>query len=166
MDPNIIVAALPEILTQILGFLIVFFILKKYAFGTVFEMLDTRQKAIAALIEEAENKGIALESLKKEYEQKLYNIEQEAHLKIQVAVTEGQRIATEIREKAHADATAQLEYAKQEIKRETESARALVRQEVVELSSLMASKLIARNLSSADNEKYVLDLLSQTGEIL
>jgi hypothetical protein len=29
----------------------------------------------------------------------------------------------------------------------------------------MAGKLIARNLSSEENEKYVLDLLSHTGEL-
>jgi F-type H+-transporting ATPase subunit b len=165
MDPNVILEALPEIVTQMLGFVAVFLILKKYAFGTVFQMLDERQKTIAATIEEAEQKKLEFESLKKGYEEKLYSIEQEAHSKIQVAVTEGQRIAAEIREKAHHDAAAQLEYAKLEIRRETESARALVRQEVVELSALMAGKLIAKNLSNEENEKYVLELLNQTGEL-
>jgi F-type H+-transporting ATPase subunit b len=165
MDPNVILAALPEILTQMIGFLAVYLILKKYAFGTVFQMLDERQRTIASSIEDAEQKKVELESLKRDYEQKLYGIEQEAHLKIQSAVAEGQRVAAGIREKAHAEAAAQLEHAKQEIQRETETARALVRQDVVELSALMAGKLIARNLSSEENEKYVLDLLSHTGEL-
>jgi F-type H+-transporting ATPase subunit b len=165
MDPNVIVAALPEILTQLFGFLAVFFVLKKYAFGTVFQMLDERQKTIASAIEDAEQKSLELESLKQDYELKLYTLEQDGHHKIQVAIAEGERIAAEIREKAHSDAAAQLDHAKSEIQRETESARALVRQEVVELSALMAGKLIAKNLSNEDNEKYILDLLSKSGEL-
>lgn len=165
MDLNVILAAIPEILTQLLGFLIVFFILKKYAFGAVFDILNDRQKIIAAIIEESEQKRAELESLKKDYETKLYSVEQQAHLKIQEAIAEGERIANEIREKAKLDAVAQLEYAKREIQRETDSVRALVKQEVVELSTLMAGKLIEKNLSTEENEQYVLTLLSQIGEI-
>jgi len=165
MDLNVIIAAIPEILTQLLGFLVVFYILKKYAFGSVFEILSERQKTIAAIIEESEQKRAELEALKKEYESRLYNVEQQAHLKILEAVSEGERIASEIREKAKLDAAAQLEYAKKEIQRETESVRALVKQEVVELSTLIASKLIEKNLSNEENEQYILNLLSQVGEI-
>jgi F-type H+-transporting ATPase subunit b len=145
--------------------LAVFFILKKFAFGAVFQMLDERQGVIASLIEEAEQKAAELESVKKDYEQRLCNLDQEGHQRIQVAIAEGERIAGEIREKAQLDAAVQLEYAKKEIQRETESARAMVQKEVIELSVLMAGKLITKNLSNEENERFVLDLLSQTGEI-
>jgi len=162
MDPKVILAALPEILTQLIAFLVVFLILKKYAFGAIFRVLDERQEKIAASIQEVEDKRLELETLKKEYVQKLQDIEHEGRLRIQAAVTEGEQIAVDIREEARVDAAIQLERAKQEIRRETEGARALMRQEIVELSSLMAGKLIAKNLTNAENEKYVLELLSHT----
>jgi F-type H+-transporting ATPase subunit b len=163
MDLNTIIEALPEIITQFIGFGVVYLVLKKYAFGSIFQVIDERQKTIASSIEKAEQKSQEMELLKNEYEKKLQSIEQEGHSKIQLAVVEGQRIAAEIVEKAHRDSAARLEHAKLEIQRETDTARALVRQEVVELSSLMASKLIGRNLSNEENEKFVLDLLKQTG---
>jgi len=166
MDPNAIIEALPEIITQLIGFGVVYLVLKKYAFGTVFQMIEERQKTIASSIEKAEQKRFAMESLKQEYEDKLQSVEQEVHSKIQLAIAEGQRIASEILEKAHHDAAARLEHAKLEIRRETDNARALVHQEVVELSSLIAGKLIAKNLSNEENEKYILDLLSHTGDLV
>lgn len=165
MDPKVILAALPEIITQLVAFLAVFLILKKFAFGSVFRSLDERQKTIAASIEDAARKAREMEVLKKDYEQRLQVIEQEARQKVQAAVGEGQRIAAEIREKAQADAAAQLERAKQEIQRESEKAQAVIRKQVVELSAQMAGKLIAKNLTTAENEKYVMELLSRTGDI-
>ena len=165
MDPKVILEALPEILTQLVAFLAVFFILKKYAFGTVFQMLEERQKTIASSIHEAEKKKTELEALKKEYELKLQGIEQEGRVKIQAAITEAQRIAAEIREKGQQDAGVLVERAKQEIRTETETARAMMRQQIVELSAQMAGKLIVKNLASADNEKYVMELLSRTGDL-
>jgi len=166
MDPNAIIEALPEIITQLIGFLVVYLVLKRYAFGVVFQMIEERQKTIASSIEKAEQKRLEMESLKKEYEERLQSVEQEVHSKIQLAIVEGQRIAEEIIEKAHRDATTRLAHAKLEIQRETDNARALVRQEVVELSTLIAGKLIAKNLSNDENEKYVLDLLSHTGDLV
>jgi F-type H+-transporting ATPase subunit b len=165
MDPKVILAALPEIITQLVAFLAVFFILKKFAFGSVFQSLDDRQKAIAVSIQDADRKRQEMEVLKKDYEQRLQVIEQEARQKIQASIADGQRIAAEIRDKAQADASGQLERAKLEIQRETEKAQAVIRQKVVELSAQMAGKLISKNLSTPENEKYVMELLSRTGDL-
>jgi len=165
MDFNVVVVAIPEILTQMLGFVIVFLLLKKYIFGTILQTIEDRQRKMALSFEEMEQKKVELDSLKKEYQQKLQEIDQESRMKIQEAVAEGQRIATEMREKARTDALEQLSHAKHEIKREIESARATARHEVVELSILMAGKLIGKNLSSEENERYVIEILSSVGEL-
>lgn len=165
MDPKVILAALPEIITQLVAFVAVFFILKKFAFGSVFASLEERQKTISASIDDAAKKAREMEVLKNDYEKRLQVIEQEARQKIQTAVGEGQRIADEIRQKAQGEAAAQLDRAKQEIRQETEKAQAVIRRQVVELSAQMAGKLIAKNLTNAENEKYVMELLSRTGDL-
>lgn len=157
---KVIGQALPEILTQLVAFLLVLWILKKYAFGTVFSVLEERQKAIAKSLEDAEKKRLDMEVMRKDYEVRIRSIEQETRQKLQEAVLEGQRIAAEIRAKGQNDAAAQLERAKKEIERETEKAQFLVRKEIVELSALMAGKLIQKNLSDADNRKFVEEALA------
>lgn len=165
MDTQAIIKALPEMATQLVAFLVVFWVLKKFAFGSVFKVLDERRDRVKADLAEAEKRRHEMEVLKKEYEQKLQAIEQEARLKVQAAVSDAQRIAAEIREKGQQDAGVLVERAKQEIQRESEKARALMKQQVVELSALMAAKLIGKNLTTAENEKYVLELLSKTGDL-
>lgn len=56
MEPHVFIKAIPEIVTQLLAFGIVFLILKKYAFGTVFNMLDQRQKEISKSFKDIEQK--------------------------------------------------------------------------------------------------------------
>ena len=165
MDTQAIIKALPEMLTQLAAFLVVFWVLKKFAFGSVFKVLDERRDKVKGDLAAAEKQRLDMETLRKEYELKLQGAEQEGRLKIQAAIAEGQRISAEIKEKAQQDAGVLVERAKQEIGRETEKARAMIRQQVVELSSAMAGKLLAKNLTSAENEKYVMELLSRTGDL-
>ncbi|MCA9396289.1 MAG: F0F1 ATP synthase subunit B [Candidatus Omnitrophica bacterium] len=165
MDPKVILEAIPEILTQLAGFLIVFFILKKYAFGSVMSLLDERKNTIEAALNEAESKKKEMESLKNDYESKLRSSEQEARKKIQEAIEDGQRIATEIRQKASAEAAAQLERVKREIDLEMKKAKESLRDEIVELSSEIASKVVAKEIKPDDNRKFIEDILSQTGKL-
>lgn len=161
---KVIAGAIPEILTQLVAFLLVLWILKKYAFGTVFSALDERQKTIAQSLSDADRKRQEMETLRKDYEARLRVIEQEARQKLQEAIQDGQRMAAEIRAKAQADAAVQTERAKKEIEREAEKARYIVRQEIVELSTLMAGKLISKNLSDADNRGFVEKALADASE--
>ena len=165
MDTQAIIKALPEMLTQLAAFLVVFWVLKKFAFGSVFKVLDERRDKVKDDLAAAEKQRLDMETLKKDYELKLQGAEQEGRLKIQAAIAEGQRIAAKIKEKAQQDAGVLVERAKQEIGRETEKARTMIRQQVVELSAAMAGKLLAKNLTSPENEKYVMELLSRTGDL-
>ena len=165
MDPQVIREAIPEILTQLLAFLLVLWILKKYAFGAVFKILEERQKTIAHSLDEAEKQRQDMESLRKDYEARIQVIEQEGRQKIQEAIQGGQRIAGEIREKAQTDAADQVERAKMEIAREVDKAKAVMRTQIVELSTIMAEKLLEKNLSTQENQKFVEEVLSRSEDL-
>lgn len=164
MDFQVIQEAIPEILTQLIAFLLVFWVLKKYAFGAVFNILEARQKTIAASLSDAEQKKNEMEKLKKDYEDRVHKIELEAREKIQAAIQDGERIAQGIRSRAQEDAQVQLERAKKEIEREVEKARAVMRLQIVNLGTLMAEKLVKKNLKSEENEKFIEEILAEAGE--
>jgi len=161
MDIQVLLDAVPEILTQLVAFLLVLWVLKKYAFSTVFNILSERRKNIAASLDEADAKKKEMEALKKEYEQRLQGIEQEGRKKVLEAVNEGQRLAGQIREKARADAAAQTERAKEDIAREVQKARIEIRNEIVEVSTRMAGRLIGKNLSDEENRRFVEKTLDE-----
>ena len=165
MDIQVIRDAIPEILTQLVAFLLVFWILKKYAFGAVFKILEERRDVISSDLAAAENKKRELEGLKLDYERRMQKIEQESRAKIQEAIQDGQRIAGEIRVKAHDDAVTQVDRAKREIAQEIQKAKSEMRRQIIVLSTQIAEKLIAKNLTDAENERYVESILNQTGDI-
>ena len=161
MNTQAFTQAIPEILSQLLGFVIVFFILKRFAFGSIFKILDARRDAIANALREIEQKKADLEKFEKEYRAKLQNIEHEARVKIQEAVQDGHRISREIREKATAESLAQVSRAKVEIEREIEKARVSLREQMVNLATHAAEKILRKHLNAKEDEHFVREALKE-----
>ena len=155
MDPKIIVDALPEMVTQLLGFLIVFFILKKFAFGPILNAIDARRKKIEDEFGGIERRKKALEDLEKDYRRRLETIEETARMKIQEAAAMGLSLAKDIQEEARLDAQKMIERAKSEIEQDLAKARLTMRDEIVELSGLMTEKVIKAKLDGKKHERLV-----------
>lgn len=155
MDLHVIQAALPEIVTQLLGFLIVFFILKKFAFGSILGVIDARRQKIEDEFQGIEKKKQDLENLEKEYRQKLEKIEDEARLKIQEAVQVGKTLAKDVHENAVEDAKKIVDRAKNEIAHDLAQAKLTLRNEIIELSSLMTEKIVKQKLDAKEHERMV-----------
>jgi F-type H+-transporting ATPase subunit b len=71
------------------------------------------------------------------------------------------RFREEMRHKAQEDAAAIVKNAEKEIQLETGRALAQIRTEAVDLSVAIASKLLRRNISAADNEALIQDAIGQ-----
>jgi F-type H+-transporting ATPase subunit b len=84
------------ILVQMVGFLILIFVLRKYAFGPMVGVLQQRQDTIRGNFDEAEARRNEMVKLQRDYEERLAKIEDEARDKIQVAVREAQVARDEI----------------------------------------------------------------------
>ena len=161
MNPEVILKALPEIVTQLVAFLLVFLILKKFAFGAIFTSIEARQKAIADAIGQAQEKKAEMERLEKDYRSRLQNIEHEARAKIQDALVDAGRMAQEIKDQARRDSIAQLDRAKQDIEQEIAKARFVLRARVVEIAGRMAEKIIRKSISVKGDEAFNEDMLKE-----
>ena len=107
-----------QVLTQIVGFLIFLFLIRKYAWGPVLQTLEDRKAKIAGDLADAERKKQEAAELRAKLEQELRGIDQQARQKIQEAMAEGQRIASDIKSDAQAQARARLDRAEAEIEGE------------------------------------------------
>ena len=155
MDLNVVKAALPEIVTQLLGFLIVFFILKKFAFASILGVIDARKKKIEDEFASIDKRKLAAEELEKEYRRRLDRIEQEAREKIQEASKISEGLARDIQERARLDAQKISERTKADIEQEIAKARLSMRNEIVEISSLITEKILREKLDAREQEKLV-----------
>jgi F-type H+-transporting ATPase subunit b len=146
---------LPLVLTQILGFLVLLWVLRAFAWGPLIGLLEERRRKIAGEFEEVERRKADAGALKARYEQDLKGIEAQARQRIVEAVTEGQRVAAEIKTQAHADAAARLARADEEIVHEREKAREVLKQQVAVLSIRTAEKILREKLDDAAQRRLV-----------
>ncbi|MEI8345092.1 MAG: F0F1 ATP synthase subunit B [Candidatus Omnitrophota bacterium] len=144
-----------EIIVQILGFGIVFWVLRQFAFGPLLGIIEKRKSSIEQTFARLEAKQAELGKLEADYRQRLEHIEQEARVKIQEAASEGLRVSRQMQEKARQDAQAMLERAKADIEQEIAKARVSLRDQIVELSSKLTEKVLRQKLGPADQKKLV-----------
>ena len=75
--------------------------------------------------------------------------------------SDADRFREEMKDKARAEAANLVRNAERQIELETSRAMQQIRSEAVELSVTIASKLLQRNVSKADNERLIEDTLKQ-----
>ena len=150
-----------QVFTQILGFVLMVWILRRYAWGPVVGMLEARREKIAGEFREAERRKGEAQELKAKYEQELRTIEAQARQRIQEAVTEGSKVGAEIKAQAQRDAAARLERAEDEIARERERAKEILKQQVIHLAMRSAEKILRQHLDGPTQRKLVGEFIDE-----
>jgi F-type H+-transporting ATPase subunit b len=150
-----------QVLTHLVGFLIALFILKKYAWGPVLQMLDDRRQKIADEFADIETQKQQTEALLREYEERLRKIEDEARARINEAVTEGQKVAAEIKANAQEDAKRITLRAKSELERDVDRARAQLKEDMVTMTLGATERLLHEKFDETANRKLIERFLTE-----
>jgi F-type H+-transporting ATPase subunit b len=151
--------------TQILGFLLLLWGLSKWAWGPLTRQLEARRQKIAGEFAEAERRQLAADALKAKLEQDLRGIDAQARAKLQEAVSEGQKVAGEIRAQAHQEAQARMARAEEEMMREREKAKELLKEQVIGLSIATAEKILKANLDDPAQRKLAGQFIDEVGAL-
>lgn len=153
------------IIVQVIGFLILFFILKKYLFGRIIDLIKARENEIRGIYNGAEQDKNQASKLKSQYETRISEVEAEAHKKMQEAVLEAKEISENIINNTREQAGKIKEKANQEIEQEKKNALAEIRKEVVNLSIIATEKLIKESIDRNLAEKLVDGAIKDIREI-
>jgi F-type H+-transporting ATPase subunit b len=156
---------IPQVATQILGFLLLVWILRKYAWGPVLKALEDRRQKIEGGFREADRVKADAEALRTSYEQKLRGADTEARSRIQIAVEEGQRVAAEIRAQAQAQATQRLARAEDEVAREREKAKEQLKEQIIQLSLGAAAKILRQRLDDPAQKKLAAEFVDEVSAL-
>jgi F-type H+-transporting ATPase subunit b len=145
----------------IVTFLVLLALLAKFAWRPLLQALETRQNSIRKSLDDAQQAKLELERLNAESAQIIARARQEADVIITQSRADGERLREEIRLKARAEAELIVKNAERQIQLETNRALEQIRHEAVELSVMIASKIIQRNLTKEDNERLIDEALRQ-----
>lgn len=150
-----------QVITQILAFLLMLWILKRYAWKPILGTLDARTQRIQKSFDDIEAQKEEVQKLDLAYKQKLHDIDDERHTIIGEAVKEGRKIAHEIQVEAQRQAKETLVKAHEEASREAEDMKAELKQSVVKLSFDLFEKLARTKISPEDQKKLNDELIKE-----
>ncbi|MBN6885046.1 F-type H+-transporting ATPase subunit b [Cytobacillus horneckiae] len=153
-----------DILFQLAMFLILLTLIKKFAWGPLMGIMTQREEHIANEITAAEESRVEAKKLLEEQKALLKEARTEAQAMIESAKKQGEVQREEIITTARSESDRMKESAKLEIEQQKEQAVAAIREQVASLSVLVASKVIEKELSAADQEKLINEYIQEAGE--
>ena len=145
----------------ILTFLVLVALLAKFAWRPLLQALESRQDSIRKSLDDAQKAKQDLERLHAESAEIIRQSRVEADAIVTRSRGDAERLREEMKQKARAEADAIVKNAERQIQLETGRAVQQIRREAVDLSVMIASKLIQRNLTKEDNEKLIEEALQQ-----
>jgi len=145
----------------IVTFLVLLTVLAKFAWRPLLDALEARQNAIRKSLDDAQQATKELERLNLESAQIISRARVDAEAIVSQSRSDGERLREEIKQKARAEADHIVKSAERQIQLETSRALEQIRREAVDLSVMIASKIIQRNLSKEDNERLIDEALKQ-----
>ena len=138
---------------------IVFFLLAKFGFPIITDMVDKRSARIAQSLKDADEIEARMAAWKQEQAQMLETARKEQSAILREASLTKAQIVADAKAQAKAEADKILAQARTEIAAEKESALRDVRKEVALLSVQVAEKILRHELSESGSQRAFIDSL-------
>lgn len=144
-----------RIIWEVINFLILMWLLTKYLYKPITEMLDKRSEKIQNDLSSATNSREEAVKLKEKYETDLGKARGRAQEIIEEAEHRGKEQAAEIINEAKEEAARIQKRNKEEITRAKEEAMAQLKQELATMSLMIAGKYIQEQIKKDQQEKLI-----------
>lgn len=141
-------------------FLILFFMLRKWAFPAILGAVERREKALEDALAAAKRDRDAAQRLLEDHQRQVEAARGEAQKLIADGRAIAEKMRTDMMEQTRQEQQTMLERARNEIESEKERAVAQLRREAVNLAIAGASKVIEQNLDNTKNRQLVESFLS------
>lgn len=156
---------LPQLLTQIVNFTIMVFVLTKFLYKPILKILEERKSKIEEGIKYTEKAGEELDKTEKKRQEVLDKARTEARQIIEEAKNSAKRLETEIITRAHKEAEDILNKGRKELEQEKIEMEKAVSKHTVNIASQMVEKLLNKALSKEDHEVLIDKKLKEIARI-
>ena len=141
---------------QTLLFVVLIFVLKKYAWSPILSAVEDREEGIKNALKSAENAKVEMQALNEDNERILAEARLERDSLLKEARDIKGNIINEAKEQANVEADKILTSAKEQISNEKMKAITELKNTVAELSIDMATMVIKSELKDADKQKQLV----------
>jgi F-type H+-transporting ATPase subunit b len=159
---DLLLPPLPELVTGIIAFVLVFGFIWKKAGPALNRLLEDRQRAISGQLAEAEKAKVEAESLLNDYRAQLSEAKEKGNEVIEEARTQAEQMKADIIARAEAQAAEIVAKARDDAQNERTRALADARRDVANLSIDLAERVVGENLDHDAQlglvERYIAEL--------
>jgi len=141
----------------LVSFIILYIILRKFAWGPILAAVKEREESIKAALDAADNAKKEMENLKADNEKILNEAKTERETMLKEAREMKSKLISDAENEAKAKAKTMVEAAKTAIQNEKNSAMNELKNTVVDLSVGIAEKLISEELADKDKQLKMIE---------
>lgn len=136
---------------------IVLFVLKKFAWKPILNMLKEREESIAAALNSAEEAKREVAGMKADNEKIIAEARREKENMLKEGKELKEKIIAEAKDKAALEAQKIINHSRQQIQNEKTAAINEIKKQVAELSVLIAEKVIKKQLGNKGEQEKMVD---------
>jgi F-type H+-transporting ATPase subunit b len=160
---NPILPSVPELVWGSLSFLVVFLVMRKFAFPAVRNTMEARTERIRQSLESADNAKAEAQTVLDDYQRQLADAKSEANRIIEEARQTADQLRRDLMAKAESEATELRQRAAQDIDAAKDRALAELRGQLTTLAIELAEKVVERNLDRQTNTALVESYIERVG---
>jgi F-type H+-transporting ATPase subunit b len=156
-DEGSLIDVVPGLMVwTVVTFLIVLWVLRRFAFGRIQGLIDQRRDRIREALDEADKARSEARELREQVARERQEAKVEREQILEESRRQAQRQLEQAREQADADLKARLEKNREELEAENARLREQIRRDVVELT-LLASEKVTGKVLDADDQRRLID---------
>ena len=145
----------------ILTFLIVLWVLRRFAFGRIQGMIDRRRDTIREALDEADKAREEARKLREDVRREREEAKMDRERILDESRRQAQRQLDQAREQADTDLKERLEKNREELEAENARLREQIRRDVVELTLLASEKVTGKVLDDEDQRRLIDETIAE-----
>lgn len=161
---SILIPKPAEFIPALIAFLVIWFMLAKYAWPMILKTLDNRQAKIQEDLDAAERTRAAVEQQEKEFATRLDQAQREAGEIVAEAKKDAETVRADVLAKAQKEATNIIAKSHEALEGERRKAMIELSGSVVDLSVEIAGKIIGNELSEEQQRSLAEKYLEEVGK--
>ena len=143
--------------------LVLFLVVKKFFFEKIHAFMENREQTVKDAFDNAKLTNRKANEKMAAFQKRIAGVESEGREIIRQAKIKADDQALEILDKAKQEAEMILQKAKRDVEREKQLAETEMKEQIVNLSQLMARKILERELTRVDHEGIIDEIISESG---
>ena len=150
-----------EVVTHAVAFTGAVLVLRRYAWRPILGLLDERRTRIKDDFDRIERDKGANAKLREDLDGQLKAIDQQARVKLQEGITEGRKVAGEIKESARQESLELIQRAREEVEREKDKAEVALKEDMVQMAMSAAERVIRKRLDDETHRRLISETIDE-----